>query len=261
MEVLDIAKDNNNMLINDQIKVREVLVIGPNGEQVGIKSIEDMIKSLKGEIKDLTKQIKDTTDQYTKWELNRQKASKERILTAIEDNEIALALDEQMSTILESNENVTENLQKQADTYRAIIEWLLEHATFDKNKLSGFSDKKIPLSKNLEKAKTFFEGLESFRYMMLSNPATAVKNAASNTLILGQSYIEDFGTKILEKSKWLSEARQGAYTGEYTPEFKTWVQNMYLERVKSAINTHQTNYVDYNSKTLKQKTQSRKINY
>ena len=29
------------MLINDQIKVREVLVIGPNGEQVGIKSIED----------------------------------------------------------------------------------------------------------------------------------------------------------------------------------------------------------------------------
>ena len=29
------------MLINDQIKVREVLVIGPNGEQVGVKSIDD----------------------------------------------------------------------------------------------------------------------------------------------------------------------------------------------------------------------------
>ena len=41
MEVLDIAKDKNNMLINDQIKVSQVLVIGPNGEQVGIKSIED----------------------------------------------------------------------------------------------------------------------------------------------------------------------------------------------------------------------------
>ena len=41
MEVLGIAKDNNNMLINDQIKVSEVLVIGPNGEQVGIKSIQD----------------------------------------------------------------------------------------------------------------------------------------------------------------------------------------------------------------------------
>ena len=41
MEVLSIAKDNNNMLINEQIKVPQVLVIGPNGEQVGIKSIED----------------------------------------------------------------------------------------------------------------------------------------------------------------------------------------------------------------------------
>ena len=43
MEVLDIAKDSNNMLINDQIKVREVLVIGPNGEQVGVKSIQDAL--------------------------------------------------------------------------------------------------------------------------------------------------------------------------------------------------------------------------
>ena len=41
MEVLFIAKDNNNMLINDQIRVPEVLVIGPNGEQVGVKSISD----------------------------------------------------------------------------------------------------------------------------------------------------------------------------------------------------------------------------
>ena len=41
LEVLVIAKDNNNMLINEQIKVREVLVIGPNGEQVGVKSIQD----------------------------------------------------------------------------------------------------------------------------------------------------------------------------------------------------------------------------
>jgi len=41
MEVLGIAKNNNNMLINDQIKVPEVLVIGPNGEQVGVKTIQD----------------------------------------------------------------------------------------------------------------------------------------------------------------------------------------------------------------------------
>ena len=29
------------MLINDQINVPQVLVIGPNGEQVGVKSIDD----------------------------------------------------------------------------------------------------------------------------------------------------------------------------------------------------------------------------
>jgi len=43
LEVLVIAKDNNNMLINEQIKVREVLVIGPNGEQVGVKPIQDAL--------------------------------------------------------------------------------------------------------------------------------------------------------------------------------------------------------------------------
>ena len=41
MEVLGITKNNDNMLINDQIKAHEVLVIGPNGEQVGVKTIED----------------------------------------------------------------------------------------------------------------------------------------------------------------------------------------------------------------------------
>ena len=41
MEVLVIAKNNDNLMINAQIKAREVLVIGPNGEQVGVKPIED----------------------------------------------------------------------------------------------------------------------------------------------------------------------------------------------------------------------------
>ena len=43
MEVLGIAKDKDNMLINDQIKVPQVLVIGPNGEQVGVKPIQDAL--------------------------------------------------------------------------------------------------------------------------------------------------------------------------------------------------------------------------
>ena len=43
MEVLDIANNKDNMLINEQIRVPEVLVIGPNGEQVGVKSINDAL--------------------------------------------------------------------------------------------------------------------------------------------------------------------------------------------------------------------------
>ena len=39
-EVFSIAK-NNDLLCNDAIKIPHVLVIGPNGEQMGIKSIED----------------------------------------------------------------------------------------------------------------------------------------------------------------------------------------------------------------------------
>ena len=38
-----IANSKNNLLINEQIKVPRVLVIGPNGEQTGVKSIQDAL--------------------------------------------------------------------------------------------------------------------------------------------------------------------------------------------------------------------------
>ena len=41
MEGLGIANNKIGLLINEQIKAREVLVIGPNGEQVGVKPIQD----------------------------------------------------------------------------------------------------------------------------------------------------------------------------------------------------------------------------
>ncbi len=44
MEVLIIAKDKNSLMINEEIRAKEVLVIGPNGEQVGIKSIQMMLE-------------------------------------------------------------------------------------------------------------------------------------------------------------------------------------------------------------------------
>lgn len=38
-----IAKQNDNVLINEQIKFEEVMVIGPNGEKLGIKKINDAL--------------------------------------------------------------------------------------------------------------------------------------------------------------------------------------------------------------------------
>ncbi len=44
MEVFFITSNkNNNQPINEQIKASHVLVIGPNGEQVGVKSIQDAL--------------------------------------------------------------------------------------------------------------------------------------------------------------------------------------------------------------------------
>ena len=53
LEVLIIAKNNNNMLINEQITATEVLVIGPNGEQVGVKPIADALMLAKYAVLDL----------------------------------------------------------------------------------------------------------------------------------------------------------------------------------------------------------------
>ncbi len=41
MEVFNIAKGKDELLINNEIRVPEVLVIGPHGEQVGVKKIND----------------------------------------------------------------------------------------------------------------------------------------------------------------------------------------------------------------------------
>lgn len=43
MEVFHIANAKNNLPINEQIKASQVLVIGPNGEQVGVKPINDAL--------------------------------------------------------------------------------------------------------------------------------------------------------------------------------------------------------------------------
>ncbi len=41
--MFSIASKKSNTLVNEQIRAKEVLVIGPNGEQVGVKSIKDAL--------------------------------------------------------------------------------------------------------------------------------------------------------------------------------------------------------------------------
>lgn len=43
LEVFCIANNKNDLLINEQIKANSVLVIGPNGEQVGVKPLKDAL--------------------------------------------------------------------------------------------------------------------------------------------------------------------------------------------------------------------------
>ena len=44
MEVFVIANKDKDLFINEQIRAKEVMVIGPNGEQLGIKNIKDALK-------------------------------------------------------------------------------------------------------------------------------------------------------------------------------------------------------------------------
>ena len=43
MEVLFIASKERDLFINEQIRAKEVMVIGPNGEQLGVKPIKDAL--------------------------------------------------------------------------------------------------------------------------------------------------------------------------------------------------------------------------
>lgn len=43
MEVSSIASRDKDLYINEQIRAKEVLVIGPNGEQLGVKPIKDAL--------------------------------------------------------------------------------------------------------------------------------------------------------------------------------------------------------------------------
>ncbi len=82
MEVLNIAKDNDN-LVNNQIRVPEVMVIGPNGETMGINKIQDALTLAGYAGLDLVLMSENTTPavakimDYNKYRYEKQKKLKE----------------------------------------------------------------------------------------------------------------------------------------------------------------------------------------
>ena len=84
MEVLAIAKQGNEVLINEQITQPEVMVIGPNGEKMGIKKIEDALTLSKYAGLDLVLLNNDPKNpvckiiDYNKYRYEKQKQIKEQ---------------------------------------------------------------------------------------------------------------------------------------------------------------------------------------
>ena len=83
MEVLAIAKQNNEVLMNEQITFQEVMVIGPNGEKMGIKNINDALTLAKYAGLDLVLLNSDPKNpvckiiDYNKYHYEKQKQIKE----------------------------------------------------------------------------------------------------------------------------------------------------------------------------------------
>ena len=83
MEVLAIAKQNNEVLVNEQITNPTVMVIGPNGEKMGIKNISDAQTLAKYAGLDLVLLNNDPSNpvckiiDYNKYRYEKQKQAKE----------------------------------------------------------------------------------------------------------------------------------------------------------------------------------------
>ena len=83
MEVLTIANNKNDMQVNEGIRVAELMVIGPNGEQMGIKNLTDALTLANYAGLDLVLMSENSTPpvgkimDYNKYRYEKQKKLKE----------------------------------------------------------------------------------------------------------------------------------------------------------------------------------------
>ncbi len=92
MEVLIIASNKNELPINEQIRVSELMVIGPNGEQMGVKNIKDALTLANYAGLDLVLLNENSTPpvgkilDYNKYKYEKQKKQKDAQKRARETN-------------------------------------------------------------------------------------------------------------------------------------------------------------------------------
>ena len=152
MEVLIIAK-TDELLINEQIKVAEVMVIGPNGEKMGVKKIEDALTLANYAGLDLVLMSENSTPavakimDYNKYRYEKQKKLKETQKRQRENNkdvkEYRLSVKIDVHDLETRRKNAYEYLVK-GHKIKAFIKFKgreMAHTELGKDVLLGFAEK------------------------------------------------------------------------------------------------------------------------
>lgn len=193
--------------------------------------IEQFKTSLLERSDEIEKQIKAEKDPQKKWELRREQSYIDNLYNALEDGDYALALDLFTEHLNELDEYQTQNQEKIAETYKQIVDFLVQNI----DETGRFRTKKQSIFSPETKAKLVkaWSGIKSFRYLcMLSSPTTMGRNALSNTAVATQAIVEDLVSKGLEHIPSMYEATsQIKYTGDFDKAFSDYVDETYSNRI------------------------------
>ncbi len=165
LEVFYIAVSKGNLLINDQIKVSHALVIGPNGEQVGVKSIGDALTLASYANLDLvlinptgTPPVCKVMD-YNKYRYEKSKKEKEALrrqrVNSVETKEFRLSPNIDVGDFETKINNVTKYLLK-GDKIKLTIRFKgrqLAHIDLGKEVLIRFANRLMDIAEVVENPK------------------------------------------------------------------------------------------------------------
>ena len=165
MEVFCITNKNNNLLINEQIRASHVLVIGPHGEQVGVKPIKDALTLASYAELDLVLMNSSSNPpvckvmDYNKYRYEKNKKEKEALkrqkANYSETKEFRLSSVIDVGDFETKIKQVTKYLQK-GDKIKASIKFKgrqMAHTELGQEVLEKFADRLKDISDILEKPK------------------------------------------------------------------------------------------------------------